>query len=214
MRTPLRVGVTGGIGSGKTTVCELFAGVGVPVIDADLIARELVAPGQPALTAIIAQFGEDVIGADGELKRERMRSLIFTDRKKRKCLEEILHPRIYAEIERRASDIKTPYCILCIPLLLESGGASRVDQILVVDAPEALQKQRVVTRDGVSLDAVEAMLKPQLDRRERLRLADAVIDNQGDIEGLRRQVLTLHQHFLSLAGAAANADGQVNLRKL
>lgn len=207
MRTPLRVGVTGGIGSGKTTVCRLFAELGAPVIEADLIARELVAPGQPALTAIIAQFGKDVIGADGELKRARLRSLIFADREKRKRLEQIIHPRIYAEMERRAADITAPYCILCIPLLLETGGASRVDQILVVDTPEALQKQRVVTRDGVSLNEVEAMLKTQLDCGERLGLADAVIDNQGDIEDLRRQVLTLHQHFLSLAGAAANADG-------
>ncbi|MGH8613818.1 MAG: dephospho-CoA kinase [Gammaproteobacteria bacterium] len=208
MRTPLRVGITGGIGSGKTTVCELFAELGAPVIDADRIARELVARGQPALAAIIAQFGEDIIGADGELKRERLRSAIFADREKRKRLEQILHPLVYAEIERRTQDIKTAYYILCIPLLLESGGASRMDQIVVVDASEALQKQRVVTRDGVSINAVEAMLKAQLDRKERLQAADAVIDNQGDIRSLRRQVLTLHQHFLSLAGAATNADGR------
>ncbi|MGH8605577.1 MAG: dephospho-CoA kinase, partial [Gammaproteobacteria bacterium] len=142
------------------------------------------------------------------LKRERLRSVIFADREKRKCLEEILHPRVYAEMERRAADIKGPYCILCIPLLLETGGASRVDQVLVVDVPEALQKQRVAKRDRVSLYEVEAMLKAQFNRWERLQAADAVVDNQGDIQSLRRQVLTLHQHFLSLAGAATNADGR------
>jgi dephospho-CoA kinase len=168
----------------------------------------LVSPGQPALSAIIAEFGADVIDPQGELRRGHLRALIFSDPEKRKRLEQILHPRIYAEMERRARSIKSPYLILCIPLLLETGGASRVDRVLVVDAPEELQKQRVAARDGVSPDAVEAMLITQLSRKQRLRQADVVIENQGNIENLRRQVLTLHQHFLSLTGASANVDGR------
>lgn len=202
----LRVGVTGGIGSGKTTVCELFAQLGVPVIDADAIARELVAPGRAALAEISAAFGPDFLDANGELRRERLRALIFGDSEKRKRLEAILHPAVYAEMERRAAHIKAPYCILCVPLLLETGGVRRVDQVLVVDAPEALQKQRVAERDRRSPAEVEAILKTQLSRRERLQAADAVIDNQGDLKTLEPQVLTLHQHFLSLAHTARGGE--------
>lgn len=195
----LRIGLTGGIGSGKSTVAELFAARGVPVIDADAIARELVAPGQPALTDIVATFGIDMLDAQGQLDRTRLRELVFNSSKERLRLEAILHPRIRAEMTARVAALKTPYVLLVIPLLFEAAQTDLVDRVLVVDAPPALQQQRVLARDQLPEQQIAAILAAQLDREHRLARADDVIDNSGDRTALERQVDDLHRRYQTLA---------------
>jgi dephospho-CoA kinase len=199
MTEPLRLGLTGGIGTGKSTVCKLFRELGVPVIDADQIAKDIVAPGQPAFGQILEEFGDEVTDDTGRLKRDQLRSIVFRDPTKRKRLEAITHPRIIEEMRKRAGTIKAPYCILCIPLLVETGLTGLVAQTLVVDTPEALQKQRVMQRDRwLSAEQVEAVLQTQASRERRLAAADRVITNDADIEHLRDQVLDLHRHYLQI----------------
>lgn len=195
----LRIALTGGIGSGKSTAAGYFAELGVPVIDADRLARELVIPGSAALAEIAAAFGTGMIGADGELDRARLRGLVFGDPVQRRRLEAILHPRIYAEMRRRIRALQAPYCILVIPLLLETGATDIADRILVVDAPEALQRTRVGTRDGLSDAEFEAILQAQVNRSERLRAGDDVLVNDGDPAQLRAAVTALHHRYLQLA---------------
>lgn len=201
----LKIGLTGGIGSGKTTVANYFAALGVPVIDADQIARELVNPGQPALQAIVNAFGPAVLDRAGHLDRARLRAMVFgadADPGQRPLLESILHPLIRAEMQRRAQVIIAPYELLSIPLLVEGGRVDQVGRILVIDAPEALQYQRVRQRDKVSSDAeITAILHAQASRQQRLAVADDVIVNDGDLEKLRQQVLALHQVYQKLAVA-------------
>jgi dephospho-CoA kinase len=199
----LIIGLTGGIGSGKSTVAEYFAQLRIPVIDADRLAREMVVPGSPAVREIADVFGPDVILADGNLDRILMRKRVFIDPEQRRRLEAILHPRIYAEMRRRAQALHADYCILVIPLLLETGGTALVDRVLVVDAPEALQRERARSRDGMSDDILEAILRSQLSRAERLRAADDVIVNDGDLGHLQRQVAALHHRYLDLATAGS-----------
>jgi dephospho-CoA kinase len=199
----LIIGLTGGIGSGKSTVAEYFAQLRIPVIDADRLAREMVVPGSPAVLEIADVFGPDVILADGNLDRILMRKRVFIDPEQRRRLEAILHPRIYAEMRRRAQALHADYCILVIPLLLETGGTALVDRVLVVDAPEALQRERARSRDGMSDDILEAILRSQLSRAERLRAADDVIVNDGDLGHLQRQVAALHHRYLDLATAGS-----------
>lgn len=198
MTEPLRLGLTGGIGTGKSTVCKLFRELGVPVIDADQIAKDIVAPGQPAFGQILEEFGDEVTDDTGRLKRDQLRSIVFRDPTKRKRLEAITHPHIIEEMRKRAGTIKAPYCILCIPLLVETGLTGLVAQTLVVDTPEALQKQRVMQRDRLSAEQVEAILQTQASRERRLAAADRVITNDADIEHLRDQVLDLHRHYLQI----------------
>lgn len=198
MTEPLRLGLTGGIGTGKSTVCKLFRELGVPVIDADQIAKDIVAPGQPALGQILEEFGDEVTDDTGRLQRDQLRSIVFRDPTKRKRLEAITHPHIIEEMRKRAGTIKAPYCILCIPLLVEAGLTGLVAQTLVVDTPEALQKQRVMQRDRLSAEQVEAILQTQASRERRLAAADRVITNDADIEHLRDQVLDLHRHYLQI----------------
>ena len=154
----LIIGLTGGIGSGKSTVAEYIAQLGVPVIDSDRISRELVVPGSPALGEIAAAFGPEMILEDGTLDRSRLRRQVFADPQQRRRLEAILHPRIYAEMRRRIQALDTPYCVLVIPLLLETGATAMVDRVLVVDAPESLQRQRVKRRGGMEDETLEAVL--------------------------------------------------------
>lgn len=199
MKKTLRVGLTGGIGSGKTTVCRLFEGLGVPIIDADKIAHQVTRPGQAAWHAVRAEFGEQVLDAQGRLDRGALRSLVFTDTKSRERLEAIIHPRVYAEMEKRASLVTTPYCILSVPLLLETGGQAMVDQVLVVDAPAEIRKTRVMERDHVSEAQVEAIIRTQASREKRLAAAHAVITNDSDVAHLERQVLRLNRHYLGLS---------------
>ena len=198
----LIIGLTGGIGSGKSTVADYFAQLGIPVIDADLVARELVVPGSPALREITGVFGPDVLLADGNLDRALLRKQVFIVPEQRRRLEAILHPRIYAEMRRRAQALHAAYCILVIPLLLETGGTVLVDRVLVVDAPESLQRDRARSRDGMSDEILEAILRSQISRAERLRAADDVIVNDGDLSHLRQQVAALHRRYLDLATAA------------
>ncbi len=195
----LVVALTGGIGSGKTTACRLFETLGTPIIDADLIARSLVEPGEPALDEITQQFGSAVLTTKGTLDRKRVRQLIFSDREKRHLLESILHPRIRREMVRRIAELTTPYCIVAIPLLVESGQMVIADRVLVIDTTESEQLQRVVERDEQTEEAVAAIISSQASRAARLALADDIIDNSGDIGHLQAQVESYHQKYLSIA---------------
>src|SRR5512139_1003281 len=169
-RHPLRVALTGGIASGKSTVANLFAALGIPLIDTDVIAREVVEPGQPALAAVVDAFGPTVLDAQGRLDRRRLRDIIFGDESARRRLESILHPAIRLEMDRQsqAAASLAPYQILVIPLLTEGGRRDHVDRVLVVDAPESLQIERLMARDSVSRDQAEASLRAQAPRDARL----------------------------------------------
>ena len=196
---PFRVALTGGIASGKSTVADLFAALGVPVIDTDVIARQVVEPGQPALAKISATFGPDVLDADGRLDRRRMRERIFADHGAKRRLEAILHPAIRAEMEQQSMAAQGPYQVLVIPLLTEGGRRDHVDRVLLVDVPEELQIQRLMMRDGVSHEQAQASLNAQATRAQRLALADDVIRNTGRVDDLRAQVAELHGKYLRLA---------------
>jgi len=195
----LRVGLTGGIGSGKSTVCRLFAELGVPVVDADLIARQLVDVGSEALAAIVQQFGTDILNGDGSLNRSRLRTRVFADTQQRQQLDAIMHPRIYASIEIAVSQLRADYCMIAIPLLVETGKTSIVDRVLVVDCPESMQIQRVIARDQIDAQQAAAMIASQAGRQRRLDAADDVIDNSHPLSQLAEQVKSLHNSYLLLA---------------
>jgi len=194
-----RVALTGGIASGKTTVADLFARRGVPLIDTDVIAREVVEPGRPALAAVAEAFGPTVLDEQGRLDRRAMRERVFTDSAARKRLEGIVHPAIRAEMERQSAEARGPYQILVIPLLAEGGRRDHVDRVLVVDAPEALQIERLMRRDGSTREQAIAALASQAKREARLAIADDVIVNDGDAAALDARVEALHREYLSLA---------------
>lgn len=195
-----KVGLTGGIGSGKSTVADLFAGLGVTVIDADQLAHQLTAPGGEAIEPIRAAFGPEYIEPLGALDRARMRDRIFSDAAAKKALESILHPMIRVESDRRAAQATSEYVILMIPLLVETGDPhARCDRVLVVDCPESLQIERVMARSQLARDAVEAIMAAQVSRAARLRRADDVIDNSGAPESLQPQVEKLHASYRVLA---------------
>lgn len=197
------VGLTGGIGSGKSTVANLFAELGVPVIDTDVVARQLTEPGGAALEAIRAAFGEDVILADGMLDRAALRRRVFADAAARRQLEAILHPRIRQMVEQSLATLDAPYALIVIPLLVETGGYRDVlRRVLVVDCPEALQVARVMARSGLARDEVDAILAAQAGRAERLAAADDVIVNDASAAALRAEVTALHQRYLACAAAA------------
>ncbi len=196
---PLRVGLTGGVGSGKSTVASHFEALGVPVIDADIVARQVVAPGQPALVDIAAYFGEEVL-KEGQLDRALLRRKIFSDDHQRRWLEGLLHPLIYKAIEQQIASLSAPYVLIVVPLLLEAGWQNLVDRVLVVDVDPKLQIQRVVGRDQLESSAVEKMLKAQIIREPRLLAADDVLDNSGSPDDLPEKVLKLHQSYLNMAG--------------
>jgi len=196
---PFRVALTGGIASGKTTVANLFADLGVPVIDTDVIAREVVEPGQPALAKVIEAFGRDVLDTDGRLDRRRMRERIFADPDARLRLEAILHPAIRAEMQRQSRAAGGGYQVLVIPLFTEGKRRDQVDRVLLVDVPEELQVERLMRRDGVSREQAEASLKAQATRAERLAMADDIVRNTGRLDDLRQAVAGLHEKYRALA---------------
>lgn len=194
------VGLTGGIGSGKSAAAEEFARLGAEVIDTDAIAHELTAPGGAAIGEIQRQFGPQFIDAAGALDRRHMREKVFADPALKKRLELILHPMIRAESKRRMGASKAPYVIHMVPLLIESPGyRSRVQRVLVVDCPESLQIERVRARSGLSSQEIAAIVNSQVSREKRLAAADDVINNSGSIDALQQQVRQLHQKYLQLA---------------
>ncbi len=195
----LVIGLTGGIGCGKTAVTDCFTSLGVPVIDADTVAREVVLPGQPALQAIAEKFGPEAITSEGSLNRNWLREHIFSDADAKRELEAILHPRIRAEMRRQLSEVEGSYAIFSIPLLLETGQDKTVDRILVVDCDPELQISRVTQRDDASESQTRAIIATQIDRKSRLTAADDIITNNGSLSELRPQVEALHQKYLNLA---------------
>lgn len=201
------VGLTGGIGSGKTTVADLFVGAGAALVDTDAIAHELTAAGGAAMPLLREVFGDSIVGAEGALDRAAMRRLVFADPGARARLESILHPMIRTLSDERCRAACAPYVILAVPLLVESGSyRERCSRILVVDCPEALQIERVMARSGISRAEVEAILAAQATRQQRLAIADDVVNNDGERTFLDRQVSDLHQKYLAQALKIPNAN--------
>jgi dephospho-CoA kinase len=198
---PLRIGLTGGIASGKSTVADMFARLGVPVIDTDVIARQVVAAGEPALAEIREAFGAGVIAADGTLDRTAMRTLVFGDERARRKLEAILHPRIRKATVDQAGAADGAYQVIVVPLLVESSLREFVDRVLVVDCDEGTQVARLLERDAESEQQARRILAAQSTRAERLAIADDVISNDGNLEDTREQVEALHQAYLREARA-------------
>ena len=203
-RPALVVGLTGGVASGKSAVSQAFAALGVPVVDTDVLARELVEPGTPALAAIRAHFGPGILDDAGQLQRRRLREHIFADPDAKTALEAILHPRICAAVDDRLAALAAPYALVVIPLLVETGQQQRVDRVLVVDVPEAVQLQRLCMRDGVDRTLAERMLRAQADRSARLAAADDILPNTGSLKELQNAVRQLHLNYQRIAGVAAD----------
>lgn len=208
MSSPLRIGLTGGIASGKSTVADMFAELGATIIDTDVIAREVVAPGQPALDEIAAAFGESIIDDDGYLDRAALRKLVFADDAARQRLEAIVHPRIQDETRRQsgqaeaasrlANQARGHYQIIVVPLLIKSNLKDLVDRVLVVDCDEETQIRRLTARDAESEDRARRMLAAQSSREERLAIADDVIQNDDNLAKTLDQVTALHEIYRSL----------------
>jgi dephospho-CoA kinase len=204
MSPRLRIGLTGGIASGKSTVSQRFVELGVPVIDADVAARAVVLTGTPGLEQILQRFGEGILTANGELDRRALRELIFNDPASRRDLDAILHPLIRAHMESQAAAALGPYLVMAIPLLVEGGSSrERIDRVLVVDVDEDKQLERVQARDGISMQQARAILGSQAGRAARLAAADDVLLNAGTVAELRQAVDRLHQEYLKLAQAQA-----------
>lgn len=195
----LKIGLTGGIGCGKSTVTTLFKHLNVPVLDADEIARQVVAVGQPALLLIQQAFGSDSVNADGSLNRDFIRELVFTDPEQKKKLEAIIHPLVYQTIQADLASLNAPYCILSIPLLFEVNRADFVDRVLVIDCPVATQIERVQKRDNLSPERVQSIIDSQVSRAFRLAHAEDIIDNTQSNAELAQQVEKLHNLYLSLS---------------
>ena len=200
-RRVFTVVLTGGIASGKTAVSDGFRHLGVPVIDTDVIARQLVEPGQPALALIADIFGPGILDSTGGLDRKKMREAIFSDHEKKAQLEQVLHPLIGEEVLKRLEQLTAPYCILVVPLYAESGSYRWVDRVLLVDVSEEQQIRRVMRRDDISQEQAEAILDAQASRAERAALADDVIDNSGTLDELEDKIESLHKKYSSLGSA-------------
>ncbi len=193
------VGLTGGIGSGKSAATQRFAALGVEIVDADVASRVVVAPGRPALQRIVERFGPELVDDEGQLRRSKLRSIVFADAEQRSWLESLLHPLIYAEIVGGLRGAASPYAILSSPLLLETGQDRMTQRIVVVDVPVALQMQRTLQRDHSDAQEIQRIIDSQMSREERLARADDVIDNSGTLDELSDQVGALHARYLELA---------------
>lgn len=192
------VGLTGGIGSGKTTVSDSFAELGITVIDADVIAREVVEPGTPALAQIIAKFGAEILTKDGQLDRSKLREHVFRHEEDKQWLNQLLHPVIRQEMLRQCQQAQSPYAILSVPLLIENKLYTLVDRVLVVDCSEEQQLRRGSQRDGVGPEQIRRIMQAQCSRQERLKFADDIVDNNTTIEAVKEQVNTLNRNYLQL----------------
>jgi dephospho-CoA kinase len=198
-----RVGLTGGIASGKSTAAKFFGALGVPILDSDQVARDVVEPGQPPLERLVERFGRKILTPEGHLDRPALRDIVFSDPKARADLEALTHPAIGAAMEARSAAAGGPYQILVIPLLVEKNLRSHVDRVLVVDCDEELQIRRLRDRDGSTPEQVQAILKAQAPRAVRLKAADDVIHNDSDMSAVRDQVAALHERYLELAARRA-----------
>ncbi len=198
-RNMFRVGLTGGIASGKTTVADIFAALGAHIIDTDELAREVVEPGEPALESVIEHFGSSILDDDGRLDRRALRRLVFSDPEKRHLLEQILHPAIRKRMDESGAVLRGPYQILVIPLLVESHSDGHVDRVLVVDCDEEIQIRRLMNRDGESREHAEEMLATQISRQQRLEHADDIIDGGTSLEALQQRVKQLDDYYRELA---------------
>lgn len=195
----LKIGLTGGIGSGKSTVCRLFAEFGVPIVDADLIARQLVEPGKPALSMIAASFGLQMLNQDGSLNRAKLRDVVFADADSKRELDGIMHPLVYEQIAADVNALTAEYCVIAVPLLLESKNAYAVNRVLLIDCPVEAQIERVIARDKLTRQQVHTIINSQMSRQERLSKADDVIENIAGPEQLAEQVKRLHNSYILLA---------------
>ncbi len=200
----LKIGLTGGIGSGKSTVAAYFQALGVPVIDADEIARQVVEPDLPTFREIVRAFGDEILNGFGRIDRARLRQTVFDNEADRKRLEAILHPKIREIMRKEVSDLDAPYCILVIPLLLEANQQDMVDHILVVDADDEKRIRWLQARDGLSEKQIKKITAAQMDRRTRIKAADDCIHNKGSLDDLAQAVAGLHKRYLALA---KQADG-------
>ena len=194
-----RVGLTGGIASGKSTAAKFFGALGVPILDSDQIARDVVEPGQPPLGQLVERFGPSILTPDGHLDRPALRDIVFSDPRARADLEALTHPAIGAAMEARSAAAGGPYQILVIPLLVEKNLSAHVDRVLVVDCEEQLQLKRLRAREGSTLEQARAILNAQVPRAARLKAADDVIHNDTDMNAVREQVAALHARYLDLA---------------
>lgn len=195
----LKIGLTGGIGCGKTTVARIFEQLKTPVIDADEIAHQLVAIGQPALAQIQQEFGTGVFNPDGSLNRKKLRELVFSDPKQKQKLEAILHPLVYQSIQAKLKQLNTPYCIICIPLLFETNMTRLVDRILVVDCSVETQIERVQKRDNMTIERIQSIIDSQVSRAYRKAQANDLINNSETDDRLAEEVKKLHNLYLSLS---------------
>ncbi|WP_031437613.1 dephospho-CoA kinase [Methylobacter tundripaludum] len=195
----LKVGLTGGIGCGKSTVAEIFADLNIPVLDADQIAHSLVEKGQPALTRIQQEFGASILNPDGSLNRWHLREIVFSDLKQKQKLESILHPLIYKTLQAELEPLVAPYCIISIPLLFETDMTHLVDRILVIDCPVKTQIERVKIRDNLTIERIQSIIDNQVSRAYRIAKADDLIDNSTTDYRLAEQVKKLHNLYLSLS---------------
>jgi dephospho-CoA kinase len=201
----LVVGLTGGIASGKSLVGAMFVKLGAALVDTDVVAREVVAPGEPGLAAVSAAFGPSVLLASGEINRPALRALVFEDEAKRRTLETLLHPLIRARTQAQLATLTTPYALVAVPLLVETSFQDFVERILVVDCPEATQLERLMRRDALPRAEAAAMLRAQADRATRLKAAHDIIDNSGSPDATRRQVAQFHTRYLELAAQRARS---------
>jgi dephospho-CoA kinase len=197
-----RVGLTGGIASGKSTAAKFFGALGVPIIDTDQLARDVVEPGQPPLERLVERFGTSILTPDGHLDRPALRTIVFSDPKARADLEALTHPAIGAAVEIRSAEAGGIYQVLVIPLLVEKSLGSQLDRVLVVDCDEELQIRRLQARDGSTVEQARAILNAQTSRAARLKAAHDIIKNDGDMSAVRDQVETLHTRYLELAQQA------------
>ena len=195
----LTIALTGGIGSGKTSIASIFKSLGVPIIDSDTISKEIILPGKPCFKDIINEFGEEILTNKGTIDRYKLRDIIFNNDKARIKLENIIHPVVFKNIDTEISLINYPYCLVIIPLLIETKSTERFDRILVIDALESLQFERIVKRDDISPILIKKIIKTQAKRKERLRYANDIIVNNDTIMNLNKSINTLHKKYLGLS---------------